>query len=100
MKQGNVQITFGDGRKEVIIRDGKCSEPELSKTGAVYWTHCTGINERGYPLDEKIIVRNRLGAIIELRGVDGYPVLRNSAFTTEGGALVAMCGVSRHACFC
>ena len=92
MIQGDVQITFDDGRTEVITHDGKCLAPEVSKNGAVYWIQCSGISERGYPLNEKIVLRNPGGKTIDLTGEPGYPVLRNSAFSADGATLVAMWG--------
>jgi tetratricopeptide (TPR) repeat protein len=90
MLQGDIQITFADGRTEVITHDGKCLPPEVSTAGAVFWMHCTGLNDRGYTVDETYILRNRQGKLIELKGGEGF--LRNSAFSADGTALVTMWG--------
>jgi hypothetical protein len=90
MIQGDVQITFAEGRTEVITHDGKCLPPDVSKNGAVFWMHCTGLNDRGYTVDETYILRNPQGKIIELNGGEGF--LRNSAFSADGTALVTMWG--------
>ena len=90
MIQGNVQLTFADGRTEVITNDGKCLPPVISKNGAVFWMHCTGLNERGYTVDETYILAESARQADRPQGREGF--LRNSAFSVDGTALVTMWG--------
>jgi tetratricopeptide (TPR) repeat protein len=54
---GNIKVTFADGRAEQVTSGGNCIQPRVSAGGYVGWVHFSGLNQKGYALNEKLVIR-------------------------------------------
>jgi hypothetical protein len=85
---GDIKVTFSDGRSETVTHGGNCMEPRVSDTGNIGWTHFSGLDRRGYALDEKLVIRLRNGAVKEFRPSSYGIFIESWAFADHGSAVV------------
>lgn len=88
IKAGDIKITFGDGRTEVVSKNGNCMQPHVSGKGDVGWIHCTGFDRKGYALNDKIVVRSSDGREKEFKPPARAPFIGEWNFAADGSAIV------------
>jgi hypothetical protein len=85
---GDIKVTFSDGRSETVTHGGHCMQPRVSDADNIGWTHFSGLDSRGYALDEKLMIRLRNGAVKEFRPSSYGIFIESWAFADHGSAVV------------
>jgi tetratricopeptide (TPR) repeat protein len=88
IKAGDIKITFGDSRTEVVTKNGNCMQPHVSVKGDVGWIRCTGFDRKGYALNDKIVVISSDGGEREFKPLATAPFIGEWNFAADGSAIV------------